>query len=73
MDANEIAAKGIIVLGVCSVVAGAILAGMGKADAVITIFVVIGSNALSALAGYMTAKKSEGTTAPNEPAEKSAQ
>lgn len=54
MSTNELAAKGIILLGVISVVMGGVLAGMGKADPVVTIFVVIGSNALSALAGYIT-------------------
>ncbi len=65
MDTNEIAVKGIIILGVVSVLMGGILAAMGKVDSVITVFVVIGSNALSALAGYMTGQMKQ-SASPND-------
>ena len=68
-DTNDTAVKGVIFLGGISIIAGAVLAGLDKETAVITVFVLIGSNVVSGILGYLTGKEhSKPTDAiPNEP------
>ena len=56
-DTNDTAVKGVIFLGGIAIVAGAVLSGLDKDTAVITIFVVIGSNVVSGILGYLTGKE----------------
>ena len=63
-DTNDTAVKGVIALGGISIIAGAFLAGFDKETAVVTTFILIGSNVVSGILGYLTGKQ----TTKNDPA-----
>ena len=65
MNQNNILAYGIIGLGAIGLICGAILAGSNVDTTVTTALILVGSNALSAIAGALTAK---GHSPPNSTA-----
>ena len=56
-DTNDTAVKGIIAIALTALVAGTVLAGMGKEAVIITAFVMIASNVASGILGYLTGKQ----------------
>jgi hypothetical protein len=70
MNFNQIAGYGIIILGVTGIIAGAIISGTASSSNASTALIIIGSNALSALAGAIVAHNTNKPTEaydPNEP------